>query len=81
MMELLSRAQLIGEGATATSGIAGGWGGPGHGLITGPPDVSGENVFEKGFMGVAAEVVRAESPVEMEVSVCHTFFFNSSWCW
>jgi protein-serine/threonine kinase len=63
VMELLNRAQLI--GSDASSGIAGGWGGLGQGPITGPADVSGENVFERGFMG-SAEADKSESPVEME---------------
>lgn len=53
MMELLARANLIGQDATAALGL----GVPGP--ITGPANLSGENVFEKAFLP------RSESPDSM----------------
>ncbi|EOD49647.1 putative serine threonine-protein kinase ppk6 protein [Neofusicoccum parvum UCRNP2] len=43
MMELLSRANLIGEEALQAHGLGG------RGPVTGPADASGENIFEKSF--------------------------------
>ncbi|QDS73830.1 hypothetical protein FKW77_006391 [Venturia effusa] len=51
MMELLSRAHVIGEDAEHAHGL--GLGGP----VTGPADLSGDNVFDKSF-----HLPRAESP-------------------
>ncbi|KAL1628151.1 serine/threonine protein kinase [Neofusicoccum ribis] len=50
MMELLSRANLIGEEALQAHGLGG------RGPVTGPADASGENIFEKSF------APRSESP-------------------
>lgn len=44
MMELLSRANLIGHDGAGAHGLGA------LGPITGPADMSGENLFEKGFM-------------------------------
>lgn len=52
MMELLARAQLIGEDAHQAHGL--GIGGP----LTGPADISGENVFDRSF----GNLPRSESP-------------------
>ncbi|TID24261.1 Serine/threonine-protein kinase PSK2 [Venturia nashicola] len=49
MMELLSRAHIIGEDAEHAHGL--GFGGP----VTGPADLSGENVFDKSFDFLPAE--------------------------
>ncbi|KAF2102163.1 Pkinase-domain-containing protein, partial [Rhizodiscina lignyota] len=58
MMELLARANLIGQDAPAAHGL--GFAGP----ITGPADVSGENVFEKSFLprSQSPESMQSESP-------------------
>jgi protein-serine/threonine kinase len=54
MMELLSRANLIGHDGAGAHGLGA------LGPITGPADMSGENLFEKGFM-----VDRSNSPESM----------------
>ncbi|RMZ66441.1 serine threonine- kinase [Pyrenophora seminiperda CCB06] len=54
MMELLTRANLIGQDSTGAHGLGA------LGPVTGPADMSGENPFEKGFV---AE--RSESPESM----------------
>lgn len=54
MMELLSRANLIGHEGAGAHGLAA------LGPITGPADMSGENLFEKGFINA-----RSESPESM----------------
>ncbi|KAH8722489.1 hypothetical protein GQ44DRAFT_741688 [Phaeosphaeriaceae sp. PMI808] len=54
MMELLSRANLIGHDGAGAHGLGA------LGPITGPADMSGENLFEKGFM-----VERSNSPESM----------------
>ncbi|KAK1916167.1 hypothetical protein P3342_003982 [Pyrenophora teres f. teres] len=54
MMELLTRANLIGQDGTGAHGLGA------LGPVTGPADMSGENPFEKGFV-----VQRSESPEEM----------------
>jgi protein-serine/threonine kinase len=54
MMELLNRAHIIGEDAEHAHGL--GFGGP----VTGPADLSGENVFDKSF-----DLPRAESPTSL----------------
>jgi protein-serine/threonine kinase len=51
MMELLSRANLIGHEGAGAHGLGA------LGPITGPADMSGENLFEKGF-----SVARSNSP-------------------
>jgi protein-serine/threonine kinase len=56
MVELLARSQYIGEDSTGAHGLAG------VGPITGPADVSGENVFDKGF-----SIPRSESPVGLGI--------------
>jgi protein-serine/threonine kinase len=53
MLELLTRANLIGQGASAAHGL--GTAGP----LTGPAEVSGENLFEKALLP------RSESPESM----------------
>jgi protein-serine/threonine kinase len=54
MMELLSRANLIGHEGAGAHGLSA------LGPITGPADMSGENLFEKGFVAS-----RSESPDSM----------------
>jgi protein-serine/threonine kinase len=54
MMELLNRAHIIGEDAEHAHGL--GFRGP----VTGPADLSGENVFDKSF-----DLPRAESPTSL----------------
>jgi protein-serine/threonine kinase len=54
MMELLSRANLIGHDGAGAHGLGA------LGPITGPADMSGENLFEKGFM-----TDRSNSPESM----------------
>ncbi|KAH7082274.1 hypothetical protein FB567DRAFT_103457 [Paraphoma chrysanthemicola] len=54
MMELLSRANLIGHEGAGAHGLGA------LGPITGPADMSGENLFDKGFLAS-----RAESPESM----------------
>ncbi|KAF2455736.1 hypothetical protein BDY21DRAFT_386697 [Lineolata rhizophorae] len=54
MMELLSRANLIGQDALHAHGLGA------MGPATGPADMSGENIFEKSF------IARTESPKSME---------------
>lgn len=54
MMELLTRAHLIGQDSTGAHGLGA------LGPVTGPADMSGENPFEKGFMAN-----RSESPESM----------------
>ena len=56
MMELLNRAHLIGGEAMQAHGL----GAPAP--ITGPPDLSGDNLFEKSFV----DAPRSESPTHME---------------
>lgn len=51
MMELLQRANLIGQDGTGAHGFGA------LGPVTGPADMSGENMFDKSF-----EVKRSESP-------------------
>lgn len=53
MMELLTRANLIGPDGAGAHGLSA------LGPVTGPADMSGENIFDKGF---AAQ--RSESPIE-----------------
>ncbi|KAF2488780.1 Pkinase-domain-containing protein [Lophium mytilinum] len=50
MMELLTRANLIGQDASRAYGLGS------KGPLTGPPDMSGENIFDKSFLP------RSESP-------------------
>lgn len=50
MLELLTRANLIGQDATGAHGLGA------LGPVTGPADISGENIFEKSFLP------RSESP-------------------
>lgn len=50
MLELLTRANLIGNEATGAHGLGA------LGPVTGPADISGENIFEKSFLP------RSESP-------------------
>jgi protein-serine/threonine kinase len=54
MMELLTRANLIGQDGTGAHGLGA------LGPVTGPADMSGGNPFEKGFIAD-----RSESPVPM----------------
>lgn len=54
MMELLARANLIGEEALQAQGMGG------RGPVTGPADGSGENIFDKTF------APRSESPEPMD---------------
>jgi protein-serine/threonine kinase len=54
MMELLTRANLIGQDGTGAHGLGA------LGPMTGPADMSGENPFEKGFIAD-----RSESPEPM----------------
>ncbi|KAF2092208.1 Pkinase-domain-containing protein, partial [Saccharata proteae CBS 121410] len=54
MMELLSRANLIGQEALQAHGLGA------MGPVTGPADMSGENIFEKTFL------TRSESPEPMD---------------
>lgn len=54
MMELLQRANLIGQDGTGAHGFGA------LGPVTGPADMSGENLFDKSF-----EVQRSESPEAM----------------
>ncbi|KAF2628104.1 Pkinase-domain-containing protein [Macroventuria anomochaeta] len=54
MMELLQRANLIGQDGTGAHGLGA------LGPVTGPADMSGENLFDKSF-----EVKRSESPESM----------------
>ncbi|KAF1833450.1 Pkinase-domain-containing protein [Decorospora gaudefroyi] len=54
MMELLTRANLIGQDSTGAHGLGA------LGPATGPADMSGENPFEKGFIAD-----RSESPESM----------------
>jgi protein-serine/threonine kinase len=54
MMELLSRANLIGHEGAGAHGLGA------LGPITGPADMSGENIFDKGF-----SVARSDSPDNM----------------
>lgn len=54
MMELLSRANLIGQDGTGAHGLGA------LGPITGPADMSGENLFDKGF-----NAQRSDSPESM----------------
>jgi protein-serine/threonine kinase len=56
MVELLARAQFIGEDAERAHGLAG------TGPMTGPADLSGENVFEKSF-----SIPRSESPIGLGI--------------
>ncbi|KAF2428741.1 Pkinase-domain-containing protein [Tothia fuscella] len=55
MMELLARAHVIGQDSDQAHGLGGG------GPMTGPADMSGQNVFEQSF-----ELPRAESPTSLE---------------
>jgi protein-serine/threonine kinase len=55
MMELLTRANLIGSDATGAHGLGA------LGPLTGPAEVDGENLFEKSFV----QVQRSQSPVSM----------------
>ncbi|TKA63412.1 hypothetical protein B0A49_10417 [Cryomyces minteri] len=55
MMELLARANLIGQDALQAHGL-----GYNRGPLTGPADVAGENIFEKSFLP------RSESPRSVE---------------
>ncbi|KAL1600528.1 serine/threonine protein kinase [Paraconiothyrium brasiliense] len=55
MMELLTRANLIGSDATGAHGLGA------LGPLTGPAEVEGENLFEKSFV----DLQRSESPVSM----------------
>jgi protein-serine/threonine kinase len=57
MMELLSRANLIGHEGAGAHGLGA------LGPITGPADMSGENIFDKGF-----SVARSNSPDIMHAS-------------
>jgi protein-serine/threonine kinase len=50
MLELLTKANLIGQDASGALGLGA------LGPVTGPPDLSGENIFEKSFLP------RSESP-------------------
>lgn len=59
MLELLTRANLIGQDAAGAHGLAA------LGPLTGPADMSGENLFEKGFLAHA----RSESPEPFVESV------------
>jgi protein-serine/threonine kinase len=54
MMELLTRANLIGQDGTGAHGFGA------LGPVTGPADMSGENLFDKNF-----DVKRSESPESM----------------
>lgn len=54
MMELLQRANLIGQDGTGAHGLGA------LGPVTGPADMSGENLFDKSF-----EVQRSQSPESM----------------
>jgi protein-serine/threonine kinase len=59
MMELLNRANLIGQDSTGAHGLGA------LGPITGPADMSGENPFEKGFTGERSgspELLQAAAP-------------------
>jgi protein-serine/threonine kinase len=56
MVELLARAQFIGEDAERAHGLAG------AGPMTGPADLSGENVFDRSF-----NIPRSESPVGLGI--------------
>ncbi|KAF2020625.1 Pkinase-domain-containing protein [Aaosphaeria arxii CBS 175.79] len=53
MLELLTRANLIGQDASGAHGLGA------LGPVTGPADMSGENIFEKSFLP------RSESPENM----------------
>lgn len=57
MMELLTRANLIGQDASRAHGLGS------KGPLTGPPDMSGENIFDKSFL---ARSVSPESIGEPE---------------
>ncbi|CAI6333864.1 unnamed protein product [Periconia digitata] len=57
MMELLTRANLIGNEATGAHGLGG------LGPLTGPAEVDGENLFDKSFFPVE----RSASPDSMQV--------------
>ncbi|KAI9698290.1 MAG: hypothetical protein M1820_007560 [Bogoriella megaspora] len=57
MMELLSRAHLIGEESLPGLGL-----GLSKAPITGPPEMSGQNIFEKSFLP------ESESPSSAEIS-------------
>lgn len=61
MMELLQRANLIGQDGTGAHGLGA------LGPVTGPADMSGENPFEKGFEGPLKgfEAQRSASPESM----------------
>jgi protein-serine/threonine kinase len=61
MMELLSRANLIGHDGAGAHGLGA------LGPITGPADMSGENIFDKGF-----SITRADSPELMSESASLT---------
>lgn len=54
MMELLTRANLIGQDGAGAHGLGA------FGPVTGPADMSGENMFDKSF-----DVARSESPDTM----------------
>jgi protein-serine/threonine kinase len=58
MMELLSRANLIGHDGAGAHGLGA------LGPITGPADMSGENLFEKGFT-----ISRSGSPEMLEAPI------------
>ncbi|KAF2449856.1 Pkinase-domain-containing protein [Karstenula rhodostoma CBS 690.94] len=55
MVELLTRANLIGSDATGAHGLGA------LGPMTGPAEIDGENLFEKSFV----QVQRSQSPVSM----------------
>lgn len=54
MMELLTRANLIGQDASRAHGLGS------KGPLTGPPDMCGENIFEKSFLS------RCDSPGSLD---------------
>ncbi|KAF2738837.1 Pkinase-domain-containing protein [Polyplosphaeria fusca] len=57
MLELLTRANLIGQDAAGAHGMGA------RGPLTGPADVSGDNIFEKSF------IPRSESPESMQDTI------------
>jgi protein-serine/threonine kinase len=63
MMELLTRANLIGQDGTGAHGLGA------LGPVTGPADMSGENLFDKGF-----SITRADSPEGMPESASPPVF-------
>ncbi|KEZ46867.1 hypothetical protein SAPIO_CDS0195 [Scedosporium apiospermum] len=60
MLELLAKAQLVGAGNLPHPGLS-----PMAGPLTGPPSVSGENVFEKEFTAEPESYARLHSPTDL----------------